>query len=203
MHAFRSMRYPVHYHVTRPARFARVQLAARLVAFIALGVVGVSFGAVFVFLYLGLPAFTAARLGERDRDVPRIVHALSWIAAISAWTGLVIDHVPTDPTDGTIELAVTPTANPTAGSAIARVITGIPSALVLALLGFIGSFVWLWAALSVLFVERVGEHAFAYLVGLQRWSIRLLAYQASLVDEYPPFSFADAEPAVPAATALR
>jgi hypothetical protein len=195
------MRYPVHYHVTRPARFARVQLAARIIAFCALGIVGVSFGALFVFLYLALPAFVAARLGERDRDVPRIVRALSWIAVISAWTGLVVDRVPADPTDGTIELEITPTAHPTAGSALARVITGLPSAIVLAVLGCIGSFVWLWAALSILFVERVGEHAHAYLVGLQRWSIRLLAYQASLVDEYPPFSFADTAPAAPAASA--
>jgi hypothetical protein len=197
------MRYPVHYHVTRPARFGRAQLAARLVAFLALGVVGISFGAVFVFLYLALPAFTAARLGERDADVPRVVHALSWIAMISAWTGLVIDHIPARPEDDAIDLAITPTAHPTAGSALARVITGLPSALALAFLGFVGAFVWLWAALTVLIRERVGEHAFAYLVGLQRWSIRLLAYQASLVDEYPPFSFADDEPAVPAATALR
>ena len=46
-----------------------------------------------------------------------------------------------------------------------------------------------------------GPAAFNYLVGLQRWSIRLLAYQASLVDEYPPFSFADAPIEMPTARA--
>ncbi len=61
----------------------------------------------------------------------------------------------------------------------------------LAILCWIGVFVWLWAALSILLFERVGPDAFGYLVGLQRWSIRLLAYQASLVDEYPPFSFTE------------
>jgi hypothetical protein len=61
--------------------------------------------------------------------------------------------------------------------------------------GWLGVFVWLWAALSILLFQRVGPHAFGYLVGVQRWSVRLLAYQASLVDEYPPFSFSDAPPA--------
>ncbi len=58
-------------------------------------------------------------------------------------------------------------------------------------------FVWAWAALSILLWERVGPGAFDYLVGLQRWSIRLLAYQASLVDEYPPFSLSEAARPLP------
>ena len=200
------MRYPVHYHVARPARFTRLQLAVRIVAFCALGVLGISFGALFLFLYLALPAFAATRLGARDAasyldaDRPRVVRALSWVALISAWTGLVIDRLPDGPSHSPIELELEGTSHPTAGSALARVITGLPSAIVLAILGCIGSLVWLWAALSVLFTEHVGEHAHAYLVGLQRWSIRLLAYQASLVDEYPPFSFTDDVPA-PAASA--
>jgi len=52
----------------------------------------------------------------------------------------------------------------------------------------------------ILVAQRVGPHAFAYLVGLQRWSIRLLAYQASLVDEYPPFSLSELA-SLPVATA--
>ena len=45
---------------------------------------------------------------------------------------------------------------------------------------------------------------YRYLVGLQRRSIRLPVYQASLVDEYPPFSFADTPTnVVPGARAVR
>jgi hypothetical protein len=94
-----------------------------------------------------------------------------------------------------VTLEIQRTALPTPSSALWRVVTGLPSALVLAILCWIGVVVWLWAALTVLFTERVGRGAFNYLVGLQRWSIRLLAYQASLVDEYPPFSFSDVPPA--------
>ena len=121
-----------------------------------------------------------------------LVRALRWFAAVSAWCGLTADHLPGRSPDETVAVELHGgTARPTPRAAIARVLTGLPSALVLALLGCIGNLVWLWAALSILVHERVGPRAFAYLAGLQRWSVRLLAYQAALVDDYPPFSFAD------------
>lgn len=193
--------YPVHFHAPHPEHFTRLQLLVRLVAFIALGILGLSFGSFFVFAYLALPVFAAIRLASRppeaylDEDGPQIVRVLHWIAAISAWIGLVADRLPAHSPDETVELEVRRTAHPTVKNAMWRVIAGIPSALVLALLGFIGGLVWLWAALTILVSERVGNGAFDFLVGLQRWSIRLLAYQASLVDEYPPFSFSDLVPA--------
>jgi hypothetical protein len=102
----------------------------------------------------------------------------------------------------TLELEATPHRTGARSAPIWRVLTGIPSALVLGILAWIGTFVWLWAALSILISERVSTGAFNYLVGLQRWSLRLLAYQASLVDEYPPFSLSDAAPALPVARAV-
>jgi hypothetical protein len=187
--------YPVHYAVERATRFTRMQLLIRVVAFCALGVLGVSFGAVFFFAYLALPVVAAVRLANgHDGDRSRIVAALRWFAAISAWTGLIVENLPGSSPPETVRVEVEGTTRPTAASAMWRLVTGIPSAIVLAILCWFGAFVWLWAALSILFVERVGPHAHAYLVGLQRWSVRLLAYQASLVDTYPPFSFDDLPP---------
>lgn len=193
--------YPVHYSVERPETFSRVQLAIRVVAFIALGIVGLSFGTVFLFAYLALPVYAAARLSAlRDpqmylaHDGPRVVRALGWLAAISAWAGLTVEQLPRREPDEVVHLVIERDSHPTTGSAMWRVLTGLPSALVLGLLCWIGGLVWLWAALSVLIAQRVGPGAFNYLVGLQRWSVRLLAYQASLVDDYPPFSFSDAPP---------
>ena len=204
--------YPVHYRVERPAHFTRFQLGLRMVAFLVLGVAGLSFGTVFACLFLGLPMFAAVRLGANDAegdaatyvrtDGPRIVAGLRWFAAICAWAGLIAEELPRDAPEETVRIDVDATSHATPGSALWRVVTGLPSALVLGLLCSIGVLVWLWAALSVLFVGRVGPHAFAYLAGLQRWSIRLLAYQAALVDEYPPFSFGDlVSPAPPVALA--
>jgi len=194
--------YPVHYRVERPDRFTRLQLLVRVVAFCALGALGLSFGTVFLFAYLALPVYAASRLAASDpaeyaaHDGPRVVGALRWLAAVCAWAGLITDHLPARTPDEIVKLEIESAANPTASSAMWRILTGLPSALVLAVLCWIGGLVWLWAALSILFAQRVGPGAFHYLVGLQRWSIRLLAYQASLVDEYPPFSFEDAPPPV-------
>ena len=202
--------YPVHYSVEHPPRFSRINLLLRVLVFVAIGVLGLSFGSVFFFAYLALPVIAAIRIsgaGGADaylrQDGPLVIAALRWLAAICAWAGLITERLPgRSPSETvTVELDETMHRPPTPGSAIWRVIAGIPSALVLAVLGWIGCFVWLWAALSILVNERVGPGAFHYLVGLQRWSIRLLAYQASLVDEYPPFSFSDSAPALPAARA--
>jgi uncharacterized protein DUF4389 len=190
--------YPVHYHVWFPPRFARLQLLVRFVAALALAVVGLSFGSLFVFAYLALPVFAAVRLSTRTPseyvadDGARLVRGLQWFAAVNAWFALIADRLPARDPKETVELAIVPDAKaPTPGSAMLRLITGIPSALVLGLLGMIGAFVWLWAALTILINERVGHVAFEYLEGVQRWAMRLLAYQASLVDEYPPYSFDD------------
>lgn len=195
--------YPVRYHLDPPPEFLRVQMLVRLVAFLALGMLGISFGGAFAFAYLTLPIVASARLTGRDaahytnEDGPRIANVLRWFAAVSAWFALVSDRLPTRAPSETLTLEIELTTRPTPSSAMWRLLAGLPSALVLAVLGLFGSFVWLWAALTILVNRRVGPNAFWYLVGLQRWSIRLLAYQASLVDEYPPFSFGDAEAASP------
>jgi hypothetical protein len=202
--------YPVHYMVERPERFTRLQLLIRILVFCVLGVIGISFGLAFMVGFVALPVFAAARLTSRGdkphayvaEDGPLVISALRWFAAVSAWVGLVADELPRRSPEETVRIDVEASANPTPTSALLRLITGLPSAFVLAVLGWLGVFVWLWAALSILFTERVGSHAFNYLIGLQRWSIRLLAYQASLVDEYPPFSFTDSPGVMPTARAV-
>ena len=196
--------YPVHYNIDKPARFGRLQILIRVLAFMVLGIVGLSLGLLFWAAYAGFAVFAAARLsGERDpaayleQDGPRVLRVLSWFAAIGAWFGLVADRLPDRSPQEIVRIDVERTGRPTASSALLRLLLGLPSAFVLCLLGIVGWFVWLWAAFSVLMRERVGDGAFAYLTGLQRWTIRLLAYQASLVDQYPPFSFGETPPVVP------
>ena len=198
--------YPVHYIAARPARFTRFQLLVRILAFIVLGIVGVSLGLVFAIAYLGLPLFAAARLaGGRDPaayvadDGARIEGLLRWIASVYGWFGLVSEKLPERSPDETVRLEIERAGRPTPASALWRLLIGLPSALALWLLGVVGVLVWLWAALCVLVSERVGEGAHAYLAGLQRWAVRLLAYQASIVEPYPPFSFEEPRPALPAA----
>jgi Domain of unknown function (DUF4389) len=201
--------YPVHYHVDKPARFGRLQLLIRVLAFFVLGIVGLSLGLLFWAAYAGFAIFAGARLaGDRDpaaylaTDGPRVLRVLSWVAAIGAWFGLVADRLPDRSPQEIVRVEVEPGGRPTAGSALLRLLLGLPSALVLWVLGIVGWFVWLWAAACVLLRERVGDAAYRYLAGLQRWTIRLYAYQASLVEQYPPFSFDETPPELPPAQAI-
>jgi len=66
----------------------------------------------------------------------------------------------------------------------------IPHLLVLALLGFAGIFVWLYAAIVVVFTGRFPTGPFNYLAGVARWAARVTAYFLLLTDRYPPFSMA-------------
>jgi len=191
--------HPVHFAVSDSREFTRVQLLVRLVAVFALGVIGVSLGTVFAVAYLLLPVYAASRiasLGSSDayarNDGQRVMRGIHWFAAVSAWAGLAVEALPAHGPEETVRLTldVSPVrASPVA--ALLRLLTGLLSALVLSVLGCIGTFVWVWAALCVLVTERIGAGAHGYLVGVQRWGVRLLAYQACLVDQYPPFGFSD------------
>jgi hypothetical protein len=190
--------HPVHYSADRPEQFTRLQLVIRILAFLVLGIVGVSLGAVFVAAYVGLPLYAAARLRGRseperylEEDGPRLVRLLRWFAAVYSWFGLVVCRVPDRSPEEVVRVEIELGGRPTTASALWRLLYGLPSALGLWLLSMIGSLVWIWAGISILRHERVGEGAFDFLAGLERWAVRLLAYQASLVEPYPPFSFDD------------
>jgi hypothetical protein len=44
---------------------------------------------------------------------------------------------------------------------------------------------------SILADTRAGAWTFRFLEGVERWMLRLLAYQAGLVDAYPPFALSE------------
>lgn len=202
--------HPVQFAVAPPARFTRQQLLVRFVAALALGLFGLSFATFFAVAYLLLPAYAATRIGalgsNRDylrEDGERVLTFLRGFAAVSAWFGLACEQLPSRDPGETVSLTVDDDGpRATAGQALLRIVTALPSALVLMMLCWLGLFVWLWATLSILVSERMPPGAFSYLVGLQRWSVRLLAYQACLVDAYPPFSLFEQRPATPPVVVL-
>ena len=78
--------------------------------------------------------------------------------------------------------------SPTVGSALLRIIFGIPSAIVLGLLGIVFAVTWIIAAIMVLAQKNYPDGLFDFHRGVIRWQARLLGYQASLVEPYPPFA---------------
>jgi hypothetical protein len=64
----------------------------------------------------------------------------------------------------------------------------IPHFIALFFLGIAGFFVWIYTAIMVLFTGKYPQGAFDFLVGIERWAIRVYAYTGFMRDEYPPFS---------------
>jgi hypothetical protein len=180
--------------VTSPPHFDRLQLLLRILLAAALGWIGITGGWLTCALYVSLPiiaAIAASSLGSTqylEGFGIRVWRVLSWLLQLSAYMLLLVDRFPTgDDSNPRIEIRVS--GKPSAGSALVRLITAIPSWIVLAVLWIPSSILVFVAALFILFGARMPQTILAYQRGILRWQARALAYHASLVEEYPPFAF--------------
>jgi hypothetical protein len=70
----------------------------------------------------------------------------------------------------------------------------IPHYIVLLFLALGAVFVLIVSFFAVLFTGKWPEGLRGYIIGVQRWSIRVSSYAGLLRDEYPPFSLEDGSP---------
>jgi hypothetical protein len=192
--------YPVQVQITaRPLYYDRMQLLVRVVLALALAAIGITAGWLAWIAFLVLPIVAAIASSARGAtwyvaDLgPRLWRVLTWLLGVSAYMLLVVDRFPTR-TDDVLRTELQVDARPTVGSAMLRIVTSIPSALVLAVLTIVAYVMWIVGAIAILADRTVPASVIAFLSGVVRWQARLLAYHASLVDEYPPFSFETAPP---------
>jgi hypothetical protein len=185
--------YPVTFELERPATMSRAHVFLRiLILVLASWIVGSGGGLGLV--YLGLPAAAAILIAQKDgdryvtEDGERVAGWVAFFVGVLAYVALLTDELPGGGRKP-MRLEILPAGSPTVGTALLRIVKAIPSALVLGLLGIVSSLVWLIAAISILFNERYPERLWNFQSGVIRWEARLLAYLASLVDAYPPFSF--------------
>lgn len=187
------MTYPVQVEVVSPPTYDRVQVALRVVISLALGWIGMSAGWMGCALFLALPVIAAVVISTRgpqvylDATAPRVWRVATWLLALSAYMLLLTDRFPAGEPTG-VQIAMQPDGRPTTGSALLRLITSIPSGVVLAVLGFVSSVLFVVGAVVILIEQRVPSGILGFQRGVLRWQARLLAYHASLVDEYPPFA---------------
>jgi hypothetical protein len=185
--------YPVSVEVTSPPRFDRVQLLLRFALGIGLGWLGITAGWLVGVLFVVLPLIAAITIssvsGERytAEIAPRMERALTWLLQLSAYMMLLVDRFPAGE-DAPVRIGYRYTGRPTAGSALLRLLTSIPSGVVLCFLWFVSGVLWMVSAVTVLFAESVPGSILAYQRGVLRWNARLVAYHASFVEEYPPFT---------------
>lgn len=195
--------YPVQLEVSSPAQFDRVQLLLRLAISIVLGWLGITLGWLSWVLYLGLPLIAAVVISARGSEIylestsTKLWPPLRWLLGFVAYMLLLTDRVPVDErTDVHTELHTT--GRPTTATALLRLLYSIPSAFVLCFVGFVSWLLWIVAFIAVLFTRKVPPSILAFQAGYLRWQARLLAYHASFIDEYPPFSFGERETITPA-----
>ena len=76
---------------------------------------------------------------------------------------------------------------------LVRLILAIPQIIFLYLVGIAAWIVLVIAWFAALFTGRLPEFAADFLPGVLRWQARVAAYLLLLTDQYPPFSFEDAD----------
>jgi uncharacterized protein DUF4389 len=193
------MTFPVTCDIERPPSFQRAHVFLRVGVLIVIGWLGHPWG----LLWLGPPVVAAILISQKggqrylDESGPTVTNVLNWILDLFAYLALLTDELPGRGVHP-VRLAVERSGSPSVGSALLRLLYAIPSLIVLAILAFIGSIVWVVAALLVLVDESYPESLWRFQLGLVRWEASLLAYLASLVDRYPPFTLETSSVAPPA-----
>lgn len=198
------MAYPVTFDIQPPTQeFDKGQVALRIVLVVFLGWI---LNSIVGAAYIALPIVAAVLISQRGAQeylAGAEENATKWLRYIMgfySYVALASDELPLDHPER-VGLRVQPTGSPTVGSALLRIILIIPHWFVLGILGFAFFFVWIIAAVSILLNGVYPAWAFDFIRGYLRWTARVLAYMASLVDEYPPFSFEGGGTVVPAAGA--
>ncbi len=200
------MAYPATFNVTLPEEFDKAQVILRVVIVIVLSIFQVGniiFGGAYLLLTV-LAAVLIAQKGpaqylEDAEEGP--TKWLRYLLGFYSYMALATDKLPTSAPEEVVDLKVEPNGTPSVGSALIRIILAIPHAIVLALLGIIFAICWIVAAIAILINGTYPEWAANFIRGYLRWTARVMVYMASLVDEYPPFSFegeAAGAPAPPA-----
>jgi len=120
-----------------------------------------------------------------------VVNINRWNANLAAYTFLMRDEYPPFSWDAgqyPVEYDVEYPEELSRWLIFVKWILAIPHVIVLAFL-FIGMFIALTVAwFAILFTKRFPESLFTFLVGVNRWTVRVNAYINLQRDEYPPFS---------------
>ena len=183
--------YGATFDIDRPERYDRTQIAIRLLILIVLSILAGSMGWVHGLLYLGLPVVAAILISQKGakqfhaESEQNVTMWLRYAIAFYAYMGLLTDKLPNEDPRQTMRFNVVPSGEPTPGNVLLRIITAIPHAIVLAILGIVAVILGIIGAISILVGETCPGGIFNFLRGYVRWQARVYAYMAGLVQEYP------------------
>ena len=164
--------YPVTFDVERPAKFDRAQVFLRIALLVVIGWIAHPIG----LLWVGVPIVAAILISQKggqrylEEEGSTVSRILGWLLELVAYLTLVADRPPSEGRPS-VSFQVERSGSPTLGSALLRIVN-----------------VWLIAIVCVLISETYPEGMWRFLLGIVRWEACVLAYLASLVDRYPPFT---------------
>lgn len=183
--------YPVTYDVQQQETYDRVHIAIRIVVFIILG----ALGWLISLIYLAVPVYAAIQISQKgaatylEESEQNITKWLRWLAGAASYLFLLTDVAPTGEQPSPVRFDVKPQGEPTAGGVLLRIITAIPHAIILAVIGWVAAILLLIAAIMVLIQQKFPAGIFDFIKADIRWNARMYVYLAGLVQEYPPFAF--------------
>ena len=185
--------YPAALETAFPPRFERVQVLYRVLLLIAVGflhqMVGSLAGVLYLFLPLaaGLSIYRNGGIGLRHEETRAFISVIDWALSFYAYFLFVTDRFPLA-REREARLSIEAVGSPRVGSALTRLVTTLPHAIVLTVLGFASVIVAIAIAISVLVTGKCPDALHTFQRDVVAWIGRVLAYHASLVDTYPPFS---------------
>ena len=186
--------YGATFDIDHQATYDRTQVVIRILIVLVLSILAGALGWVSGALYLGIPVLAAILISQKGakqyhaESEENMTLWLRYIVAFYAYLGLLTDKLPNEDPRQTLRFDVAPAGDPTAGGVLVRIITAIPHAIVLALLSIVAAVLIVIAAIMILVNESYPEGIFNFLRGYLRWQVRVYAYLAGLVQEYPPFA---------------
>lgn len=185
--------YPATLETGFPPRYDRVQVLYRVLLLIAIGFLHQMIGSLAGVLYLFLPILAAMSItrnggiGLRSEETRSFINVIDWAVSFYAYFLFVTDHFPYAH-ERDARLSVEAVGSPRVGAALVRLVTTLPHAIVLSVLGFASVLVAIAMAISVLVTGKAPDALHTFQRDVVAWVGRVLAYHSSLVDTYPPFS---------------
>lgn len=183
--------YPLRYEVEYPEELSRWLIFVKWLLAIPHTIILVALG--FATWMMGIVAFFSILF---TRHFPRglfdfIVGVNRWNANVNAYTSLLRDEYPPfsfDPGIYPVRYDVEYPERLNRWLPLVKWLLAIPHILILIALGMASLVVGLIAFFAILFTKRYPRGLFDFVVGVERWSLRVNVYTGLMRDEYPSFS---------------
>jgi hypothetical protein len=116
----------------------------------------------------------------------------TWRVGFYSYSALGTDHYPpftlADVPEYPARVAVAYPESLSRGHALVKWLLAVPQLVIVAALATVRGMLVFVAGAMLLVTGRYPEELFELIMGLERWTYRVLAYASLMTDEYPPFS---------------